>query len=84
MELYPMDQRRADLRMVALDGSLYVVGGWWPNGAHGANERFTPNSWSYIANSIYGREMVVTCLAADEENKVFYQLGGYSPKYARL
>ena len=80
MELYPMGQRRADLRMVALDGSLYVVGGWWPNGAHGANERFTPNSWSYIANSIYGREMVVTCLTADDENKEIYQLGGYSPK----
>ena len=77
IEIYPMGQRRWTQPMDVLGGSIYVMGGRG-NPAHRSNERFTPNSWSYIADQYAGDEVVGSCIAADEEANVIYQFGGYA------
>ena len=79
IEVYPLKSGRSGHRMVELDGVIYAMGGWDNEGAHWSNEKFTPNSWGYIADTYNRRKIAVMCLADDGDTKEIYQIGGYEP-----
>ena len=64
---------RNDPRMVELDGTIYAMSGW----NHWSNEKFTPYTWSFIADQYSQQQIAMQCLAVDEQTKLIYQLGGY-------
>ena len=65
--------------MVEFDGAIYAMGGWADEDAHWSNEKFTPNSWAYIADQYNQNKIAVSCLAVQENTKDIWQIGGYEP-----
>ena len=67
--------------MVAYGDAMFAAGGWTENNdAHASTEWFQAGSWSERSWYYGDWAISVSCLAADPESGIIYQVGGYSPR----